>query len=65
MSATCKIQVGDDSTIACSDSTACTIKCDGDCKATCTGSSECAVTCGDAAAPATMCATGVFACGPC
>jgi hypothetical protein len=41
------------------------VKCLGNCKTTCTGSAECAVTCGDAGAAATVCSSGVFACGPC
>jgi hypothetical protein len=63
--AVCKLELGAASTATCSDQSSCNIKCDGDCHATCTGTAECAVTCGVAASAATVCSTGVYACGPC
>jgi hypothetical protein len=63
--AVCKLQLGTASTATCSDQSSCNIKCDGDCHATCTGTAGCAVTCGVAGSAATVCSTGVYACGPC
>jgi len=63
--AVCKLELGTASTVTCADQSSCNIKCDEGCRATCAGTAVCAVTCGAAASAATVCAAGVYACGPC